>query len=207
MFSGKNTLEEAIVKILKERFFEIFRENQEIQELIKEIVKKDIIHENLEKLNQQLLNITLEFNQKWLESNERWNKTLSELKELKEESERRWAENQRRWEENEKVIQSLLSEVKDLKYKFDVYIGAIGARWGYMSEASFRKALKGILEESFPVKVEQYVDFDQEGIVFGEPDTVELDLIIKNGEIIVVEIKSSLSRSDAYTFIKKVKFY
>lgn len=59
-------------------------------------------------------------------------------------------------------------------------IGAIGVRWGYMSEASFREALKGILKRSFPVKVERFIDFDKDGIVFGRPDTIELDLIIKN---------------------------
>lgn len=32
-------------------------------------------------------------------------------------------------------------------------IGALGARWGLASEASFRDALKGILEKSLGVQV------------------------------------------------------
>jgi hypothetical protein len=50
-------------------------------------------------------------------------------------------------------------------------------------------------------------DFDEAGEVFGRPDQVELDLIIKNGLVIVCEIKSSLSKSDMYSFDRKVAFY
>lgn len=44
---------------------------------------------------------------------------------------------------------------------------------------------------------------DEEGIVLGRPDQVELDLIIKNGSVTVAEIKSSISKGDVITFIKK----
>jgi hypothetical protein len=50
-------------------------------------------------------------------------------------------------------------------------------------------------------------DFDEAGEVFGRPDQVELDLIIKIGLVIVCEIKSSLSKSDMYSFDRKVAFY
>lgn len=36
---------------------------------------------------------------------------------------------------------------------------------------------------------------------------MELDVIIRNGETILCEIKSSMSRSDMYTFHRKVEFY
>jgi hypothetical protein len=36
---------------------------------------------------------------------------------------------------------------------------------------------------------------------------LELDVIIKNGVLILCEIKSSMSKSDMYTFWKKVRFY
>ena len=37
--------------------------------------------------------------------------------------------------------------------------------------------------------------------------SVEIDVIIKNGLVIVCEIKSSMSKSDIYTFSRKVEFY
>jgi hypothetical protein len=43
--------------------------------------------------------------------------------------------------------------------------------------------------------------------VHGRPDQVELDLIIRNGELIICEIKSSMSKSEMYAFYRGVKFY
>ncbi|MGK7946732.1 MAG: PD-(D/E)XK nuclease family protein [Microcystaceae cyanobacterium] len=91
--------------------------------------------------------------------------------------------------------------------KHDSTLGALGSRWGLFSEKSFRNALAGILEESFGVEVLNINDYDPDGIVFGRPDQVEIDVIIKNGLVIVCEIKSSMSKSDIYTFSRKVEFY
>ena len=162
------------------------------------------------------------------ESNRRWeqyiqerDKMWAELERQREESERKWEEYKKALEEqreilmqhakileeHSKAIQTLMEEVKRLSRKHDSTIGALGARWERHSEESFRNALKGRLEESFPVKVERYINYDKEGIVFGRPDQIELDLIIKNGEIIVAEIKSSMSKADVYAFLRKLDFY
>ncbi|MBS1250764.1 MAG: hypothetical protein MAG431_02360 [Chloroflexi bacterium] len=91
--------------------------------------------------------------------------------------------------------------------KYDGTLGALGARWGLNTEKSFRKALKGILETSFDIKVLNISDYDDEGDVFGHPDQIEIDVIIQDGLLIVCEIKSSMSKSDMYTFEKKARFY
>ena len=51
------------------------------------------------------------------------------------------------------------------------------------------------------------VEYDDEGEVFGRPDQVELDLIIKDGELIICEIESSVSKPDMYMFERKARFY
>jgi len=43
--------------------------------------------------------------------------------------------------------------------------------------------------------------------VFGRPDQVELDVIIKNGLLIACEIKSSMDKAGLYIFSRKVDFY
>jgi hypothetical protein len=101
----------------------------------------------------------------------------------------------------------MLAEIQKMNRKHESTIGALGSRWGLYSEASFRNALKGILETSFGVEVLNLNDFDHEGEVFGRPDQVEIDVIIKNGLVIICEIKSSISKSEVYTFDRKVKFY
>ncbi len=50
-------------------------------------------------------------------------------------------------------------------------------------------------------------EFDDEGTVFGTPDQVEIDIIIKNGELILRKLKPSMSKSDMYTFDRKVHYY
>ena len=124
-----------------------------------------------------------------------------------EEQNRKWEEQNQKWKENQKANNELLQEVKALSRQYISTIGALGARWGLHSEASFRNALKEILEQSFGVKVLNITEFDETGEVFGRPDQVELDVIIRDGMVIVCEIKSSMSRSDVYIFDRKVAFY
>jgi hypothetical protein len=89
---------------------------------------------------------------------------------------------------------------------FDYKIGAIGARWGIMAEESFRNGIEGILLE-VGFKAERFITKDEEGMVFGYPETIELDIVIQNGKLFVVEVKSSVGKSDVYIYEKKVNFY
>ena len=148
------------------------------------------------------------------ETESRFDQILEELRRDREEQSRKWEEQNRKWdeqnrkwEENQLQIEQILQEIKAVNRKYDSSIGAIGARWGLYSESSFRNALKAILEESFGVQVINITEYDDQGEVFGRPDQVELDLLIKNGLLIICEIKSSVSKSEVYTFEKKVQFY
>ncbi len=149
------------------------------------------------------------------ESTRKWEKNDRRWEQQQRESEERWErlqrESERKWEENQDVHKALIQEIRDLgahfDRKFDSTIGALGARWGTNSEASFRNALKGILEEHFDVEVISVNEFDDKGEVFGRPDQVELDIIIRNGELIICELKSSISQSQMHIFARKAEFY
>lgn len=141
------------------------------------------------------------------ETESRFDRLLDELQRDREEQSRRWEEQNRKWEGNQAEISRMLKAIENLSRKHDSTIGALGARWGLYSEAAFRNALKGILEESFDVQVLNVTEYDEQGEVFGRPDQVELDIIVKDGQLIVCEIKSSMSKSDMYTFERKVRFY
>ena len=43
--------------------------------------------------------------------------------------------------------------------------------------------------------------------MFGRPDQVELDVIVRDGKLMLVEIKSSTGRADVAAFHRKVRFY
>jgi hypothetical protein len=85
-------------------------------------------------------------------------------------------------------------------------IGSLGRRWGIGSESAFRRGLAEILSNT-GYKVFNYVESDTEGVVFGRPAEIEIDIVIKGDRTIAVEIKSSVSKSDVFVFMKKVDFY
>ncbi|WP_295580012.1 DUF3782 domain-containing protein, partial [uncultured Lamprocystis sp.] len=91
--------------------------------------------------------------------------------------------------------------------KHDRSIGALGSRWGTQSEATFRNALAGILETSFGVSVRNVCEFDDAGEVFGRPDQGEIDIIVKNGMLLLMELKSSIDKGGMYIFERKARFY
>ena len=154
-----------------------------------------------------ILNVTRESYPSKRETESRFDRIMDELKRDREARDKKWDAQDKKWEENQRVINEMLVSIQKLDKKHDATIGALGARWGLHSESAFRKGLRAILEGSFGVKVERYEDYDYEGTVFGRPEQVELDVIIHNGTLILCEIKSSMSKSDMYSFWRKKNFY
>ena len=159
-----------------------------------------------------------ESERKWAEQNEKWAEQNRKWEESKAESERKWAEQNRKWEESkaesdrkwaEQTEQNkrLWLEVGEQKSRLDRKIGALGARWGIGSERAFRHALAAVLTESFGVEVLNINEYDDAGEVFGRPDQIELDIIVRNGTLIIFELKSSTDRSQLYIFSRKITFY
>jgi hypothetical protein len=143
---------------------------------------------------------TEETNRKWDESRKQW-----------EENQKQWEKNDRKWHENQKAINDTISKM-DIKFEnvtdsIKSTVGGLGARWGIRTEQSFRNALKGILEKNTDFKVLHVVERDESGVVFGRPDQIELDIVLKNGKLLIIEIKSSVSSGDVLLFAKKAQFY
>lgn len=151
------------------------------------------------------------WNQRWEENNKRWEENTRLWNQRWEENDKRWEENTRlwnqRWEETSRQINATLQELAKFQSRFDQSIGAIGARWGRNSEVAFREALAAILQKNTDLKVMHFVEFDEQGLVFDRPDQVEIDVIIKNGTTILVEIKSYVSKADITVFLRKAHYY
>lgn len=89
---------------------------------------------------------------------------------------------------------------------FNFQVGGLLARFGMQTEEAFRQEMRAILQEvSFTA--ERFLEYDAEGTVFGYDDQVELDVVIKDGKAIIIEIKSSLDWEYMYLFDRKVAFY
>ena len=172
--------------------------------------------ENNQKWAESVKN-TEETNRKWDESRKQWaenNRKWEESTKESAESQKRWEESNQKWHENQRAINDLISNLKiveindeKLEALFDSTVGALGARWGIRSEQSFRSALKGILEKNTDFEVLHVVERDEAGVVFGRPDQIELDIVINNGKLLIIEIKSSVSSGDVLLFAKKAEFY
>ncbi|MEM4323685.1 MAG: DUF3782 domain-containing protein, partial [Candidatus Nitrosocaldaceae archaeon] len=145
---------------------------------------------------------------------ERFAKIEEEIRDLREESNKLRQDMQegfrRHDEEFARVWQSIENLRKDMNEGFkrmDLKVSALGARWGIMNEESVREALKGIVGEELGYTISEWNTYDDEGYVYGYPSSIQLDIVVSNGKIIVIEIASHIKRSDSFMLKKKVELY
>ncbi len=197
-------IKEIIIKELPS----ILKDDSEMREFVLRLTEgrypsKEDFESRFDRILEQLRLDREEDRKRWEENRRQW----TENQKRWDENQRKWDENQKQWQKNQETIDGVLQSIKALDQRFLSTIGALGARWGLYSEHSYRNALKGILEEHFDIEVINITDFDDQGEVFGRPDQVELDIIIKDGVLIICEIKSSMSKSDMHIFERKARFY
>lgn len=76
-------------------------------------------------------------------------------------------------------------------------VSVIAHRFGVISENAFREGMRAVLEEELEVaEVGRFIIEDEEGLVYGHPSTVEVDVLVKDGRHILVEVKSRVSKGD-----------
>jgi hypothetical protein len=105
-------------------------------------------------------------------------------------------------EEIGKVEESLREDMRRLW----LALNALGARWGVFSEDAFRSGVRELLRDA-GYAVERWIYYDDRGYVYSYPSEVELDVIIKDGRTLAVEITSALKRGDLQQIRRKVEFF
>ena len=218
--------EEEIRELIANEFPRLITQNPEIRyELIgvmsETFAKKEDIAAILNELRQmreESEQQRLEFRQEMQvlreESEQRWIEFREEMQVLREESNRLREESEQRWVEFRQEMQVLREESNRLRVytdnairRFNHTVQGLGARWGLQSEDAFRNGLAAILTDELGFRVERYEGYDDSGSVFGQPEQVEMDVIIRNSSVIAIEIKSSISRSDLSLFQRKIAFF
>ena len=207
---------QEIKSIVMSELPKIIRTDDEVRRFILKIGREEFLDQSeanrrFDRMMDQLADERKRSDEKWHAWEKKWDETQRKSDEKWRENQLKWQAWEKKWDENqrksdEKWRENQL-EIKKLYRKYDSTIGALGARWGIYSEESFRDGLKGILEEAFDVEVININEFDDEGYVFGRPDQVELDIIIRDGTLIICEIKSSIDKAGMYIFERKVRFY
>ncbi|MCS7177764.1 MAG: DUF3782 domain-containing protein [Anaerolineae bacterium] len=212
--------DQNIIPLIRQQLPELIRRDPEIRAWVLQMAEERFA--DRVQTDRRFAQMLAEGRQEREEWNRRWEEQRAEWERRWEESERRWADWEQRWEEQRADWERRWQEMREdwerrwrdhqdilrtLTQRIDTGISAIGARWGIFAESAFRSGIQAILEESFGVQVLRYQAYDEAGEVFGRPDQVELDRLIRNHTLIVCEIKSSISRSDMHAFDRKVRFY
>jgi hypothetical protein len=181
---------EKLEKTMREGFERQEKENEKIWQAIKEGFERQAQE------NEKIWRAIKEGFERQEKENQRIWQTIEELrKDMKEGFEKQAQENERIWQ-----------AIKEGFERMNRKIEGLGARWGLMAEETFRAGIKTIIED-LGYAVENVVFFDDEGYVFLKPSRIEIDIIIKDGRKIAVEIKSSVSEGDVSAFERKVKLY
>ena len=199
---------ENLRELIKQELPALIREDQEIQELVLRLAQREFAsraetQDRFYELLNELRKDRAEYRREFDQVHQKFDQVHEEFGRVNKEFDRIHEELGRVHEEFGRVHEEIMALAK----KYDRGIGALGAHWGLQSEAAFRNALAGILEESFKVQVLHINEYDDQGVVFGQPDQVELDIIIQNDVLILCEIKSSIDKAGMYTFERKVRFY
>ncbi|QPG51227.1 PD-(D/E)XK nuclease family protein [Saccharolobus solfataricus] len=95
---------------------------------------------------------------------------------------------------------------KDDIKRLETIITGLGARWGLLSEDAFRQGVYEIMKSEGIVAKKELV-YDKTGEVYGEPSDVEYDLMIEDGNLVMIEITSAIKRGDLPVIRKKKEFY
>jgi hypothetical protein len=138
---------------------------------------------------------------------------LGELVEAQKETERRFQQTDRRFQETERLlkeqsqeterqIQATVRENRRVNQQLSKQIGELGGAWGRFVEDLVAPACERLfVERGIPVdQVSQRVKRHRQG------DTLEIDVLVVNqGHVLAVEVKSSLSVADVKNFISDLK--
>jgi hypothetical protein len=200
------------VETIKRELPRLLREDPELRQYVLEIARGHFADrvqtdDRFDRILDELRRDREEQARKWDEQSHEQRLNWDEQNRKWDEQNRKWDEQSRKWEESSRAFDRVHEEIMAQAKKHDRSIGALGARWGLQSETSFRNALAGILETSFGVSVRNVCEFDDVGEVFGRPDQVEIDIIVKNGMLLLMELKSSIDKGGMYIFERKARFY
>lgn len=174
---------------LKKEMIKLLKEDKEFRYTVAGLIGLD-----------EILNRLNKHDEKFIEILKRLDKHEEELVKLREDMVKGF---QRHDEEIARLRE-------DMNKGFEIverHISALGARWGIMAEDAFREGIKGLLEKEFNIKIEKWKDYDNEGVVYGYPSPIEIDIALKDEKIILIEITSHARASDISIFKKKCIFY
>lgn len=144
-----------------------------------------------EKTEKRVQGLT-EVQERLAEAQEKTEKRVQGLAEAQEKTEKRVQELAEAQEKTEKRVQNLAEAQEKTEKTMEIgfkslsnQITALGSRWGIYNEGTFRSTIRGLFGDMEGIRVEQ-----------GEYGDRQVDVIIRNGEHVMLEITSRMHSKD-----------
>ena len=199
---------------LEERFAKLQERVLKLEERVTKLEKRVIrLEERFARLEERVLKLEkrvakleeriLKLEERFAKLEERVTKLeerFAKLEERQQKLEERFARLEERFvrlEERQQKLEERFLRLEEEMRNTKRVIAVIAHRFGVLSEKGLRETLKYVVEEVLGVSVvERREIWDSEGIVYGHPSMVEIDVVVRDGDHILIEFKSRVSRGD-----------
>ncbi len=122
------------------------------------------------------------------------------------------------FEELKKVVETLSEDVKkhsevilimqSTLEKLTASVTALGFRYGLFTEEAFREAIKYLVSDLLRAyTVKRWTYYDSEGFVFGHPSIIDVDVLIRDNEYVLIEYKALIDRGDVAELAREGMLY
>ncbi|GBC75101.1 hypothetical protein HRbin06_00415 [archaeon HR06] len=192
---------------LKKEIIRILKEDEEFRYTVAGLIGLQEILKRLDRNERKLAKLREDMNKGFQRHDEILARHEQELIRLREDMNKGF---QRHDEILARHEQELIRLREDMNKGFNLIerrISALGTRWGLMAEESFREGIKALLGKELDLKVERWSSKDEEGLVYGYPSDVEIDIAVKDSKIIIVEIKAHADAADIFALHRKALLY
>ena len=120
--------------------------------------------------------------------------------------------------ELKKVIETLSDDVKkhgdvilimqSTLEKLTSSVTALGYRYGLFTEEAFRETIKYLVSDLLRAyTVRRWTYYDSEGVVFGHPSVIDVDVLVRDNEHILIEYKALIDRGDVAELAREGMLY
>jgi hypothetical protein len=191
---------------LKTKMLRLLKEDEEFRYAVAGLIGMEEILKRLDRNEQEMARLREDM----IKGFERHDRELAKLREDMMKMFQKHEERFAKIEEIRRIWQEIDRLREDMNRGFVLvnrHISALGARWGLMAEDAFRNGLRGVLEKELGLKVERWTTRDEEGIVYGYASEIGIDVAVKDGKTVLIEVSSSVDQSKVAAFVRKARLY